>query len=132
MNNKNIWDKIIKFLEKKHNMHLISFRGQTFDLEEITQNKIKIRFSSGNTINIEKQRFESAYNYLKEKNGEWIKIGASRINTDPKTIEGRIKQKYDGKMNGLSTAPWIATILVKVFDNIEFNGKKKGQAIKMR
>ena len=91
-----------------------------------------MRFSSGTPLKIVRTRFESAYNYLKEKKGEWVKIGASRTNTNPATIEGRIKQEYNGNMNGTSTASWVATILVRVFDNIEFNGKLKGQAIRMR
>ena len=33
-------------------------------------------------------------------------------------------------MNGLSTAPWIAAILVNSLDNIEFNNKSRGQAIR--
>ena len=68
---------------------------------------------------------------LKENKGDWIRLGANRTQANPGTLEGRIKKEHDGKMNGLSTAPWIATILVKTFDNILFNEKKRGQAIMM-
>ena len=129
-----MWEEILNYLRKHRKMQLISpsSRGQTFDIEETTEEHIRIRFFSGTPLKIEKKRFESSYNYLKEKKGEWIKIGASRVGTNPKTLEGRIKREYNGNMNGLSTAPWVATILVRVFDNIDFNGKSRGQAIRMR
>ncbi|MCM1566077.1 MAG: hypothetical protein NC238_09060 [Dehalobacter sp.] len=68
---------------------------------------------------------------LKEHRGDWVRIGASRTNTDPDTLEGRIKNDFGGKMNGLSTAPWVASILVGAFNYIIFNAQERGQAIKM-
>ena len=132
MKEKNIWVEISNFLNKNRKMKLISGYGQTFNIEEITEKKIKIKFPKGTILPLERKRFKSAYVFLMERRGSWIKIGASKTNTNPDTIEGRIKHEYDGKMNGLSTASWVATILVKTFDNIEFNGKKRGQAFRMR
>ncbi len=131
----NMWKKIYDYLQHHKNMQLISpsSKGQSFIIEELSDWGIKIGFtSSGNKIRVEKERFEAAYNYLKENKANWIKIGASRIATNPETIEGQIKLAYNGNMNGLSTASWVATILVNVFDDIEFNGKFKGQALRMR
>ena len=68
---------------------------------------------------------------LEEKSGIWVELGASRINTRPNTLEGRIKLEFNGKLNGLSTVSWIAAILVKVFNNIKFNYEAKGQALIM-
>ena len=66
---------------------------------------------------------------LEENRGNWIKIGASRANSNPDTLEGKIKMDHNNKMNGLSTAPWVAAILVNTFEDIIFNEKKKGQAL---
>ena len=73
----------------------------------------------------------SAYKMLEEKKSVWVALGASRINTKPNTLEGRIKSDFNSKLNGLSTVSWIAAILVKAFDNIKFNYEAKGQVLKM-
>ena len=130
----NTWGVIKNYLEKNNKLQLISpaVKGQTFEVIELNDFFIKILFSESRTIiKIEKSRFLSAYNLLKEKKGEWVKIGASRVGTNPETLEGRIKKEHGGNMNGFSTATWIATILVRAFDNIGFNGKMKGQALRM-
>ncbi len=107
--------------------------SQKFEIIKKESDFLLIRFLESNvTLKLTKSRFLSAFNKLTENRGQWIKIGASRVNAKPETLEGRIKGDYDGKMNGLSTAPWIAAILVGAFDNIFFNGETKGQAIMMK
>ena len=129
-----IWLQITEFLKNNKKLNLLSplSNSQVFEVAEITNDYIKIKFqeSKGN-LKIEKSRFVSAYKMLEEKKGTWVALGSSRINTKPNTLEGRIKLDYNNKLNGLSTVSWIAAILVKVFDNIKFNYKIKGQALKM-
>lgn len=133
-----IWDEIKDYLRKNKILSLLSEKGQKFEIIELNDLFMEIFFLDSKTkIKIEKSRFFSAYNMLKENRGEWIRIGASRVGTNPETLEGRIKAEHDGNMNGFSTAPWVAAILYKVFhnkvfDNIHFNEKKKGQALQMR
>jgi hypothetical protein len=108
-----------------------SAKSQPFKIE-VSYDLLMLEFQgSKSTLSLEKSRFLSAYNMLEEKRGKWIRIGGSRINSDPDTLEGRIKSDFNGKMNGLSTAPWVAAILVKAFDNIHFNSRIKGQAIRL-
>ena len=129
-----IWSKVTEFLKSNKKLNLLSplSNSQVFDVTEIADDYIIIKFqeSKGN-LKIEKSRFISAYKMLEEKKGVWVALGASRINTKPNTLEGRIKLDFNGKLNGLSTVSWIAAILVKVFDNIKFNYEIKGQALKM-
>lgn len=129
-----IWLQITEFLKDNKKFNLLSplSNSQVFEITEIADDYIKINFqeSKGN-LKIEKSRFISAYKMLEEKKGIWVALGASRINTKPNTLEGRIKLDFNGKLNGLSTVSWIAAILVKVFDNIKFNYEAKGQALKM-
>ena len=131
---KTIWDTIINCIKDNKKLGLLSEspKSQSFEIITIQTDYIVIRFSkSGNLLKLEKEMFISAYKILEENVGKWIKIGASRTETKLDTLEGRIKNDYNGDMNGLSTAPWIATILVETFSNIIFNDKKKGQALMM-
>jgi hypothetical protein len=129
-----IWSKITEFLKDNKKLNLLSplSNSQVFEIAEVGDDHIKIKFqeSKGN-LKIEKSRFISAYKMLEEKKGVWVALGASRINTKPNTLEGRIKLDFNGKLNGLSTVSWIAAILVKAFDKIKFNYEVKGQALKM-
>jgi hypothetical protein len=130
-----VWYDIRKFLEKNKSFELLSHssRGQPFYIDDVNDSFIKIRFSSSmRPMKIGKCRFISAYNLLKEQRKNWVKIGASRVGTDSTSLEGRIKRDCDGSMDSLSTATWVAAILVKVFDNIIFNGKRRGQALMMK
>ena len=129
-----IWLQITEFLKSNKKLNLLSplSSSQVFEISEVADDYIIIKFqeSKGN-LKIEKSRFISAYKVLEEKKGVWVALGASRINTKPNTLEGRIKLDFNGKLNGLSTVSWIAAILVKAFDNIKFNYEAKGQALKM-
>ena len=131
---KDVWGKIKTFLQDNKRLNLLSpsSNSQIFDVIEISDDCIIIQFQvSKNKFKIEKSRFLSAYSMLEEKKGIWVDLGSSRENTKLNTLEGRIKSEYNGKLNGLSTAPWIASILVKTFDNIKFNYEIKGQALIM-
>ncbi len=130
----NIWGKITSYLtyNKKLNLLSSSDSSQIFNVVEIAEDYIKIEFQeTKTTLKIDKQRFLSAYRMLEENKGNWVPIGASRVNTKINTLEGRIKLDFNNKLNGLSTVSWIASILEKAFDNIRFNYKNKGQALKM-
>jgi len=129
-----IWLPITEFLKNNRKQNLLSAlpNSQVFEITEITNDYIKIKFQeSKNDLKIERSRFLSAYKILEEKKGIWVALGASRTNTKPNTLEGRIKLDYNNNLNGLSTVSWIATILVKVFDNIKFNYEIKGQSLKI-
>ena len=131
---KDVWGKIKTFLQDNKRLNLLSpsSNSQIFDVIEISDDCIIIQFQvSKKKFKIEKSRFLSAYSMLEEKKGIWVDLGSSRENTKLNTLEGRIKSEYNGKLNGLSTAPWIASILVKTFDNIKFNYEIKGQALIM-
>lgn len=132
MENK-IWDKITSSLKLGQKLELLymSKKSQAFIINEINTNYIKIKFiDSSRYLRLDKSRFISAWNYLNENKGNWVKIGSARIYAKPNTLEGIIKKEFNNNMSGLATATWIAAILVKVFDNIEFNGKAIGQAIR--
>lgn len=129
----NLWQTITDFVRCNPVLYLLSpsAKSRPFNIE-VFNDLLMLKFQgTGNTLSLEKSRFISAYNMLEEKRGKWIRIGGSRINSDPDMLEGRIKSDFNGKMNGLSTAPWVAAILVKAFDNIHFNGRIKGQAIRL-
>jgi len=129
-----IWPKIKDFLKNNPRLCLLSplSNSQIFEVKEITDSYINIQFQdSKGTLKIEQSRFISAYKMLNDKKGIWIELGASRINTKPNTLEGRIKLDFNGKLNGISTVSWIAAILVKVFKDIKFNYASKGQALLM-
>lgn len=130
-----IWISITNYLKENrvHNLLSMSTKTQSFIVLNISDDCITIQFDKTNRkLKLEKSRFISAYNKLSKSTGEWVKVGARRVDADPDSLEGKIKLDFNGNLNGISTAPWIATILVNVFDNIEYNGKKKGQAIRMK
>lgn len=132
--NNDIWDKITSCLTHNKRLNLLSDlkNSQVFNIVEITDSYIKIKFQeTKTTLKLEKNRFISAYNMLKENKGTWVALGASRVNTKPNTLEGRIKLDFNNNLNGLSTVSWVASILEKVFENIKFNYVQKGQALKM-
>lgn len=130
-----IWSSVTDSLERGEVLDILapSPKSQPFKIVEIKPGLLRIKFlESGSYLKLERKRFISAYKMLEENMEHWVDIGATRTNTKLGTLEGRIKQDYNDDMNGLSTATWIAKILVKVFENIEFNGKKKGQALRMK
>jgi len=129
-----IWNKITTSLKLGQKLELLymSKKSQAFIIHEINTDYIKIKFiDSSRYLRLDKSRFISAWNYLNENKDSWVKIGSARIYTKPNTLEGIIKKELNNNMSGLATATWIAAILVKVFDNIEFNNKSKGQAIRL-
>lgn len=130
----NMWNKITAYLNKNKKLSLLSNleNSQVFNIIEVTDCHIRIEFQeTKKTLKLEKDRFISAYKMLEENKGNWILLGASRVNTKPNTLEGRIKLDFNNNLNGLSTVPWISAILAKVFENIKFNFKIRGQALKM-
>lgn len=129
-----IWASIVKYLSKNKKLHLLSesSKSLSFKIIKLQMDNIFINFPrSGYLLKLEKQRFISGYKMLKDSEGKWVKIGANRTIPKKETLEWTIKKHFDGKMNGLMTAPWIAAILVGAFKNIVFNNKKKGQALMM-
>jgi len=127
------WKSIINYLRDKEYLYLLaqSRRSNPFKVVGLDESAVIIQFKSGIKLRLEKSRFISAYNMLEENKGNWVSIGARRLVAMPETLEGRIKADFNGQMNGTSTAPWVAAIMVGAFDNIEFNGKLKGQAVRM-
>ena len=129
-----IWDSIEQLRLKNNKLYLLSksSKPHSFKIEVMQPGYIIVRFfHSGRFLKLEKERFISAHKMLKENQGKWIKTGSSRVKTKEGTLEWAIKKNYDGKMNGLSTAPWIAAILVEVCKDIICNDKKIGQALMM-
>ena len=134
MKEENIWEQIINSLhnDKRISLLLPKSNSQNSEVINISDGYIRIQFQDLKTkMKIEKIRFLSAYKMLEENKGQWVKIGASQNNTKPDTLEGRIKLDFNGNLNGFMTATWIAAILVKVFNNIEFNNKHRGKALRM-
>ncbi len=105
-------------------------KRQNFKIVETNDNYLRIKFSgSGAQLKIEKLRFALAYRQIKKNRGNWVEINASRINTKPNSLEGAIKLGMDGKLNGLSTATWVASLLVECDPRIVFNGKLRNQCL---
>ena len=101
--------------------------SSSFSITEVHPNHIKI---DKLPIKLSEELFSKVYQHIVNQK-EWLRIGASRINTKPNTLEGYIKTTFlNGTMNGLSTATWIAAILVYSLDEIIFNKKSRGQAIR--
>ena len=129
-----IWVKITSSLKLSQKLELLymSKKSQSFIINEINLDYIKIKFiDSGGYLRLDKSRFISAWNYLNNNKGNWVKIGSAQTYAKPNTLEGIIKKEFNNNMNGIATATWVAAILVKVFDIIEFNGKATGQAIRL-
>jgi len=125
-----IWGKIKKYADKNINQkqNLLSGLGDFYivksDMDYIKIDKLAIK--------LQKAMFLSTYEFIKEKKN-WIKIGATRVNTDPTTIEGFIKKTYfKNNPNALSTAPWFSAILVYSNIGIIFNERSPGQALKYK
>ena len=98
-----------------------------FQITEVSEDFIRVNKLP---IKLVKEIFLSVYQHLVLQN-KWVKIGASRVNTKPNTIEGLLKTVFfEGNVNALSTAPWISAILVRADIGVEFNGKSRGQAIR--
>ena len=127
-----VWDKIKKYGEAQLGKQIPLLNpktNSTFMITEISENYLKI---DKLPINLSAELFLESFQHVAQ-NKTWLKIGASRINTKKDTLEGFLKRKYyKGSMNALSTATWVAAILVYSQDEIEFNGKSRGQAIKFK
>jgi len=129
-----VWKKIISCLKNNKKIKLLSPKSnsQKSEVIDIFSDYIRIQFQdTKRKLKIEKGRFLSAYKMLNENKGQWVSIGASHDNTKPNTLEGRIKLDFNGNLKGLSTATWVAAILVNDFDNIEFNDRNMGKALRM-
>lgn len=127
-----IWDKILSYAKASQRKPMPLLNPNTkasFMITQISDDYIRIDKLS---IKLTKQMFLSIYDYIKEKNG-WVRIGASRINTEEDTVEGLIKKEFFGNNpNGLSTATWFSAILVHSNVGIEFNDKPKGQKLQFK
>lgn len=129
-----IWDEVTSLLSQGQKLKLLymSRKSQAFIINKIDTDYIRIKFiDSGGYLKLDRSRFNSAWNYLNKNKGNWVKIGSSRKYTKSNTLEGAIKKEFNNNMNGTATATWIAAILVRVFSNIEFNGKFKDQEIRL-
>jgi len=130
LDEKKLWCNILNLKEKKLSPLADRKKKQDFKIIDATDNFVRIKFlESSIELKLDKPRFLLAYRYLKMNKRKWVKIGASRISTDPSSIEGIIKIGIDGNLNGLSTATWIATLLVKCNLKISFNGQLRNQAL---
>ena len=129
-----IWSIITTSVKIGQRLELLYMQknSQAFIIDEIDSGYIKVKFvDSKRYLRFDESRFISAWNFLEKNKTSWVKIGSSRKYTKTDTLEGIIKKEFDNNMNGLATATWIAAILEKVFRNIEFNGKARGQAIRL-
>jgi len=127
-----VWDKISKYGEAQlgNQIPLLNPKiHSTFTITELSENYLKIDKLA---INLSAELFMESFQHVAQHK-TWLKIGASRINTKHDTLEGFLKRKYfNGSMNALSTATWVAAILVYSHNEIEFNRKSRGQAIKYK
>lgn len=126
-----VWEKIRNFSKSNIGKPLSLLNPKKefyFKIKEVSENYVRI---DKLPVKMTKEMFLKVYEYLKSKNGEWVRIGASRVNTDPDTVESVLKKHFfKDNPNGLSTAPWFAAILVSAQIGIEFNGKSRGQKIR--
>lgn len=125
-----VWSKIHSFALRqvgKETPILNPEYSSPFVISEVTDDYIQIDKLS---IKLTREMFEDTHEFL--MNGDtWIRIGASRVNTRPGTLEEYLKLNYfGGKKNSLSTATWVAAILVHSCNSIEFNEKSRDQAIR--
>ena len=133
MSQSRVWEKILSYAKSAQGTLIPLLNPNIkspFTITEISDEYIKIDKLRDNKMT--KQMFLSIYNYVKTKSG-WIKIGASRKNTQEDTVEGLLKNKFfNNNPNGLSTATWFSAILVYSNIDIEFNNKSKGQKLRFK
>ena len=132
LNQDEVWNKILNYSRSSQGklIPLLNPNQRSpFIITEVSDRYIRVDKLRNFTMT--KQMFFSIYNYLKSK-GDWVKIGARRIDARPDTIEGFIKEKFlNGNPNGLSTATWFSAILVYSDIGVEFNNKAKGQKLRV-
>lgn len=128
-----VWEQILSY-SKDVKGKLIPLLNPNVDspftITEIGYNYVKIDKLGENKLS--KEMFLHVYDYIQRKNGDWVKIGSSRINTKEDTIEGVIKTKFYNSLDGLSTATWLSAILVYSDIGIEFNNKSIGQKLRFK
>lgn len=132
INQDGVWKRILGYAKSSQGklIHLLNPDIKSpFTITEVSDEHIRI---DKLPIKMTKQMFLSIYDYLKSKSG-WVKIGASRINTEQDTVEGSIKREFfDNNPNGLSTATWFSAILVYSDIEVEFNNKARGQKLRLK
>ena len=132
LNQEKVWKKIRSYAESSQ-LQPIPLLNPNIDspfiIIKVSDDYIRI---DKLPIKMTKQMFLSIYDYVKSKSN-WVKIGASRINTQEDTVEGLIKRKFfRTNPDGLSTATWCSAILVYSDIGIEFNNKAKGQKLRFK
>lgn len=127
------WNGIINYSNTVHGKLIPILNPNTnspFVINEISDDYIKIDKLRDNKLT--KQMFLAVYNFVKSKMN-WVRIGASRVNTSEDTVEGLLKQNFfNNNQNGLSTATWVSAVLVYSDVGIAFNNKAKGQKIRFK
>lgn len=138
LDNDTLWQKIRDSLQPKigDELPLLYPRknSKKFRILKINDNGLTIQFIGGknSSLYLNKSRFFSAYNFLKEKQDEWLYLGSSKNESREKSIEYRIKMEYNGKENSTATAAWVCTLLVDVFDDdIEVDRESEYQEIRL-
>lgn len=124
-----VWERILSYAQTSQSQPIPLLnpnKKSPFFITKISEDYIRI---DKLPIKLTKQMFLSIYDYLKERKS-WVRIGASRINTEEDTVEGILKKEFFGNNpNGLSTATWFSAILVHSDIGIEFNNKPKRQKL---
>jgi len=132
LNRDEIWKRILSYAKSSQGRLLPLLnpnKKSPFTITEVSDKYIRIDKLS---IKMTKQMFLGVCDFLRSKGG-WVRIGASRINTKPETIEGFIKRKFfNDNLNGLSTATWFSAILVYSDIGVEFNNKVRGQKLRLK
>ena len=130
--NEKIWGKIHDFATQNINKPLLILnpeKQQKFNIIEVADSYLKVDKLG---ISLTKDMFLVVFNYLKNS-GNWVNIGATHTNTRKNTVEGVLKEMFHGgNMDALSTATWVAAILVKSGIGISFNNVPRGQALKFK
>jgi hypothetical protein len=130
LNKDEVWKRILDYARSSYEKPIPLLnpnKKSPFIITEISDYHIRI---DKLPIKMTKQMFLRIYDYIKSKS-DWVKIGASRTNTEEETIEGFIKKEFFGNNpNGLSTATWFSAILVYSDIGVEFNNKAKGQKLR--
>jgi hypothetical protein len=128
--NERIWEKIHDFASKNINEPLLILnpvKEKRFKITKVTDSYLIVD-KLGTSLT--KEMFVIIFNHIKSS-GNWMDIGASHVNTRKNTIEGILKERFfGGNMNAISTATWVAAILVRSDVGISFNNVPRGQALK--
>lgn len=123
-----IWDSILNYIKGKKKIQLLSTSKEKQEIEIIKVTKKSIKIKLGNKkFKILKKRLIENYKLLLSDKGNWISI-EDRIT---KSKNNSLTQKEKLISKDMKINIFMASILVKVFDNIIFNCQKKNVAIMM-